>query len=87
LVLPDGVRYPLGGETSIGRAENCDIIPEDQRINARHAYVGFHDGQYYVQDLGSAYGVQANGQSVSTQWLRHGDVISIADWHSDFRFR
>jgi len=69
-----------GDEVTIGRAETCAVVvrrPLASRIHARVALIG---GRYVLDDAGSVNGTFLNGQRVvSTQMLRPGDKIGIAD--------
>ncbi|MCE5322788.1 FHA domain-containing protein [bacterium] len=75
----EGKEYSLYKQiTTIGRSELADIpVFTDPDVSERHASVGVEGGRYYVEDLGSTYGTKVDGQSISKNVLRDGDVIEI----------
>lgn len=62
---------------TIGRHADSNIRIDDAFVSLEHAVVGFGDGQYYVEDLGSSSGTRVNDQPVQRQVLQQGDVIGI----------
>lgn len=56
----------LSSELSVGRTNLNDVILNDQGVSRKHCrfFIG-DDGQVYVEDLGSANGVQVDGASIS----------------------
>ncbi|MGW6933528.1 FHA domain-containing protein [Lentzea sp. NPDC054927] len=87
LVLPSGIRYPLGTVTTIGRSPKADLKLQDHEVSSHHAYIEFRDGSYHIQDLGSTNGTLVNGQFVGLRSLQNGDEITIAGWSIEFRLR
>lgn len=66
-----------GESLVLGRgAETAVHLPHPQ-VSAEHAQLRREQGQYVIQDLGSSAGTFVNGQLVSQQALREGDVIRI----------
>src|SRR5262249_33427471 len=63
-----------------GRRESCDICMRYPNVSARHALLKFHDGYWYIQDLGSTNGVKVNDARIHQQrkLLHNGDEIKIA---------
>ena len=41
-------------ELSIGRTSDNDFVLGDAGVSRKHAQITFENGQYYIQDLGSA---------------------------------
>ena len=65
------------GSNIIGRGTDSDLQLLDQGISRRHVDVQF-DGHYATAyDLGSTNGTTVNGHEISSQVLRHGDVIRV----------
>jgi hypothetical protein len=65
------------GSNIIGRGTDSDLQLFDQGISRRHLDVQF-DGHYATAyDLGSTNGTTVNGHEISSQVLRHGDVIRV----------
>jgi hypothetical protein len=76
--------YPLGTETTIGRASESTIILRDPAVSRHHADVMKGPTGYVLYAFGSA-GVKVNGMRVSEKWtLQEGDVVEIA--YTTFRF-
>lgn len=72
-------RWELGrGTTTIGRAEDCDIVLTDREVSRRHAQIRGESGSYVLVDLGSTNGTMVNGVRVERAIpLRSGDEIRI----------
>jgi hypothetical protein len=65
------------GSNVIGRGSDSDFQLLDQGISRRHLDVQF-DGHYATAyDLGSTNGTTVNGHEISSQVLRHGDVLRV----------
>jgi len=82
----NGELIPVGGgdpiplvrsQLTLGRRESCDICLRFPNVSGRHCELIFHDGYWYVRDLGSTNGVKVNGQRVQQKVLRPGDEVSI----------
>lgn len=71
-------RFDLrNGSNVIGRGTDSDLQLLDQGISRRHVDVQY-DGHYATAyDLGSTNGTTVNGHEISSQLLRHGDVIRV----------
>lgn len=65
------------GSNIVGRGSESDLQLLDQGISRRHLDIQF-DGNYATAyDLGSTNGTTVNGHEISSQLLRHGDVIRV----------
>ena len=65
------------GSNIIGRGTDSDLQLLDQGISRRHLDIQY-DGHYATAyDLGSTNGSTVNGHEISSQVLRHGDVIRV----------
>jgi FHA domain-containing protein len=65
------------GSNIIGRGTDADLQLLDQGISRRHLDIQY-DGHYATAyDLGSTNGSTVNGHEISSQVLRHGDVIRV----------
>jgi len=73
----------LTGAT-LGRSELCEIRVEDAAASRFHCDIVGVNGQYKLQDKGSANGVFVNGTRVQTEWLKDGDELRVGD--TTFRF-
>ena len=68
LVLPDGSHIRLSrGSKVIGRGDLARTLSLDDLalISRRHFQVKADDGQFYIEDLGSANGTRLNGNDIS----------------------
>ncbi len=65
------------GSNVVGRGSESDLQLLDQGISRRHLDIQY-DGNYATAyDLGSTNGTTVNGHEISSQLLRHGDVIRV----------
>jgi adenylate cyclase len=72
-LLPDGV-------TSIGRAEDNDIVLTGTAVSRQHARLEVKEGRLYIEDLGSRNGSKVNHQPLKgTSSLRPGDSIQLGE--------
>jgi hypothetical protein len=75
-------------EFIIGRgARTADLAIRDGNISRRHAAVVFHDGVYYMKDLGSTNGIEYAGQRVESKRIEEGDVYNICDYEIRFSYQ
>lgn len=71
-------RFDLrNGSNVIGRGSDSDLQLLDQGISRRHVDVQFDGNFATAYDLGSTNGTTVNGHEISSQLLRHGDVIRV----------
>ena len=71
-------RYDLRiGSNIIGRGTDADLQLLDHGISRRHLDVQYDGNFATAYDLGSTNGSAINGHEISSQLLRHGDVIRI----------
>ncbi len=64
-------------ETTLGRAEDNDVVLVD-RVTSRHHAVVLHDGaRWWIRDLESRYGLRVNDDVADEIDLRSGDVVTI----------
>lgn len=79
LVVDDGnKRHELRrGSNVIGRGSDADLQLLDQGISRRHVDIQFDGNVATAYDLGSTNGTSVNGHDVSSQMLRHGDVLRL----------
>jgi hypothetical protein len=65
------------GSNIIGRGTDSDLQLLDQGISRRHVDIQFDGNFATAYDLGSTNGTTVNGHEMSSQLLRHGDVIRV----------
>lgn len=78
--LEDGqeVVVPLTDRLSIGRADDNDVVVNDDRLSDQHAEIVLAaEGGYDVRDLGSQNGTFINDQRVKTRRLSQGDRLAF----------
>jgi len=85
----NGEEFPVEkDEFIIGRgAKSADLAIRDGNISRRHAAVVFHDGVYFMKDLGSTNGIEYAGQRVESKRIEHGDVYRICDYEIRFSYQ
>jgi hypothetical protein len=72
------VPLPLAGSVAIGRSAGCEIVLNDSLVSRRHARLYVDSYGVILEDLGSANGVQVDGERVERQrLLRPGQRIMI----------
>lgn len=73
-------RVPDARALRFGRAEDNDVVVEDDGVSRFHAELMLNNGSLWLQDAGSRNGVFVNGARVTThQQLKVGDEVAIAD--------
>jgi pSer/pThr/pTyr-binding forkhead associated (FHA) protein len=82
VIAPDTVKgkeFALTSEVTVGRAGGCAVpLPDDTFVSQLHARVFRHDGDLFVEDLGSTNGTFVNGKKVSAPVsVRKGDRIQF----------
>jgi pSer/pThr/pTyr-binding forkhead associated (FHA) protein len=60
-----GKQAPLSGTLTMGRGSGNDIDLVDEYVSTRHARFIPHNGQWYVEDLGSTNGTYVAGARIS----------------------
>jgi pSer/pThr/pTyr-binding forkhead associated (FHA) protein len=72
-------KYRFGGKRSlnIGRRENNDIVISNLTVSGNHLKIDYTEDGYLLTDLKSKNGTFVNDESVTTCYMRDGDVISI----------
>lgn len=83
-----GHAIPIGERRSMvigSDPAHCDMPLLSARIEARHAELFFHNGCYFVQDLGSVHGTYVNGRRIAGAAELHvGDEILIKPYSMTF---
>lgn len=62
---------------TVGRNPDCSIRSDDPRLSRQHARFILHEGNVWVEDLGSANGVWVGMQRVGSSPVPWGEVVVI----------
>lgn len=65
------------GITTIGRADNNDVVVEDLAVSRQHAGIRMDPNGYWLEDLGSRHGTYLNGQLLEGEGQRLHDSDRI----------
>jgi putative peptide zinc metalloprotease protein len=80
VILPDGMRVPLTGTLSIGRATDNTIQLDDRSVSRHHARVAITKGGAFVEDAGSTHGTFLDGRPVGGRTrLRDGARVHVGN--------
>jgi hypothetical protein len=63
---------------NLGRRLDNHVVLADPRVSRNHAQLRSSKGSYVIFDLNSTGGTYVNGQRITQQTLKPGDVISLA---------
>ncbi|MDW8246818.1 MAG: FHA domain-containing protein, partial [Sandaracinaceae bacterium] len=88
-VIFNGQKFPITkDEFIIGRgSKTADLLIKDGNISRRHAAIIYHNGAYYIKDLGSTNGIEYKGQRIESRRIEEGDVYHLCDYEIRFTFR
>lgn len=68
------------GETSLGRADENDIVLSGDLVSRKHARIRVSGNDLSIEDLGSRNGSRINGQPLhGTVDLKAGDIVSVGE--------
>ena len=71
-------RYDLRpGSNVIGRGREANLQLLDQGISRRHVDISYDGTVATAYDMGSTNGTTVNGHEITSEQLRHGDVIRV----------
>jgi transcriptional regulator with GAF, ATPase, and Fis domain len=70
--------------TSVGAADDNDIVIDQDGIEPQHASIQFDGEQFHIRPASPSADVVVNGESVTTHTLAHEDVIGLG--HAEFEF-
>lgn len=88
-VIFNGQKIPVTkDEFIIGRgSKSADLAIKDGNISRRHAAVVFHNGAYYMKDLGSTNGVEFQGRRFDSKRIEEGDLFRMCDYELRFTYQ
>ena len=79
-----GEKIEIGGQMTIGRTLDCDLILRDSLVSSRHAQIIKRDKDFWLQDLGSTNGTLINKKKIIQQRLSSGDEFTISKYRVVF---
>ncbi|MCC7386980.1 MAG: FHA domain-containing protein [Deltaproteobacteria bacterium] len=71
----------------IGRSRTCDLVIPSSKVSRQHSSIVRENGEYYIEDLGSANGVWKDGVKVQKEKVRDGDEFMISEEVLRFVYR
>ncbi len=72
----------------IGRgSQQTDLTIRDGNISRKHCAVIYHNGSYYIKDLGSTNGIEYRGNRIESKKIEEGDVFYLCDYELRFSYR
>lgn len=76
--LETGERIPLLASTTMGRAEDNDIVLADTFASGQHARLAWNGKGWMLEDMGSTNGTYVNGQQIRRSVaVKPGDIIEL----------
>lgn len=76
-----------GSQFIIGRGSKAsDLAIKDANISRKHAAIIYHNGAYYLKDLGSTNGIEYKGKQVDSKRIDEGDVFSVCGYELHFTY-
>lgn len=84
----NGQKIPVTkDEFIIGRgSKSADLAIKDGNISRRHAAVVWHNGAYYMKDLGSTNGIEHQGRRFDSKRIDEGDAFRMCDYELRFTY-
>lgn len=84
----NGQRYVINKDRFVvGRgSQGTDLTIRDGNISRKHAAVIYHEGAYFIQDLGSTNGIEFNGAKIDSKRIDEGDLLNICDYELRFSY-
>lgn len=71
----------------IGRgSQQTDLTIRDGNISRQHCCVIFHNGAYYIKDLGSTNGIEFRSNRIESKKIDEGDVFYLCDYELRFTY-
>ena len=75
------VELPLDQDiVTIGRGETNDVVLDAPQVSRNHARIVRENGQYYLEDLGSANGTFSGGEKVEKLALEPSQTVSFGTY-------
>jgi adenylate cyclase len=87
LESPEGERYPIPHNCSIGRSRDNQLVLEDMRVSRRHALIRLQGpGEYWIVDFGTVNGTRVDGRRIAVPSRLHdGARVELGGMPFTFR--
>lgn len=72
-----GQTVSVASETTIGRAEDNDIVIDDPTVSGHHCKIVVEDSRFTIVDLDSTNGTNVNGSKVSKMMITSGTALKL----------
>ena len=84
----NGNRYTVDKDKFvIGRgSQQTELTIRDGNISRKHCAVIFHNGSYYIKDLGSTNGIEFKGNRIESKKIEDGDIFYLCDYELRFSY-
>ena len=73
-----GSFYPISSDTTIGRANDNDIVLNVKTVSGYHCKISIEDGQFIIRDLDSTNGTKVNGRKAKRSIIKPGKNIELS---------
>ena len=85
----NGQRIPITKEQFIiGRGlKTSDLAIKDGNISRKHIAIIYHNGAYYIKDLGSVNGIEFQSKRIDSKRIDEGDMFHICDYELKFTYK
>lgn len=71
----------------IGRSRTCDLVIASSKVSRQHSGISREQGEYFIEDLGSANGVWKDGVKIQKERIHDGDEFMISEEVLKFIYR
>jgi adenylate cyclase len=72
LESPEGRRFPVSANCSIGRSRDNQLVLEDMRVSRRHALIRIQGpGEYWIVDFGTVNSTRVDGRRIAVPSRLH----------------
>ena len=88
-LIYQGSKIPINQEQFIiGRGSKAsDLAIRDSNVSRKHAAIIYHNGAFYLKDLGSTNGIEYDGRQVDSKRIDEGDVFFICGHELHFTYQ
>jgi len=73
-----GSFFPISSDTTIGRANDNDIVLNVKTVSGYHCKISIEDGQFILRDLDSTNGTKVNDRKAKKSIIKPGKNIELS---------